>query len=158
LIPISFTDQCVLDLDRRSEKPLALLPARVLETETQTITRLRSEMDALRDRIYALEEGLGAQQPFPLALALTPSEMALLGILYKRELLTNEAAFTILYGDDPNGGPSNPRATIAMLIMCLRKKLAKLPQPLFITNQHGVGFFMPRESKLILKALIEGNR
>jgi hypothetical protein len=68
---------------------LALLPRR--ESGAQTIERLQN-------RIHELEELLGATTEFPPSLRLTLSEEALLDILFKREIVTQAAAWAILYG------------------------------------------------------------
>src|SRR5262245_65625804 len=94
---------------------LVLLPRR--ESEEQTI-------EHLQNRIYELEEQLGARTEFPPIFGLTLSEEALLGVLFKREIVTQTAAFAILYGSRVDGGPSDPKNVVSVLIMRLRKKLA----------------------------------
>ena len=48
----------------------------------------RQTVDHLLNRIYELEEQLGARTEFPPIFGLTLSEEALLGVLFKREIVT----------------------------------------------------------------------
>jgi len=123
---------------------LALLPRR--EPETQTI-------EHLQNRIYELEEQLGARTEFPPMLRLTLSEEALLGVLFKREIVTQVAAFAILYGSRADGGPSNPRNVVSALIMRLRKKIAA--HGIEIKTRNGAGYYMTTEAKNQLRSMIE---
>ena len=123
---------------------LALLPRR--EPEAQTI-------EHLQNRIYELEEQLGARTEFPPTLGLTLSEEALLGMLFKREIVTQAAAFAVLYGSNAGGGPSDPRNVVSVLVMRLRKKLAA--HKIEIKTRKAVGYYMPAEAKDRLRSIIE---
>ena len=123
---------------------LALLPRRELETQT---------IEHLQNRIYELEEQLGATTEFPPILGLTLSEEALLGVLFKREIVTQTAAFAILYGSRADGGPSNPRNVVSVLIMRLRKKIAA--HGIEIKTRNGAGYYMTTEAKNQLRSVIE---
>jgi DNA-binding response OmpR family regulator len=123
---------------------LMLLPRR--ESEAQTI-------EHLQNRIYELEEQLGARTEFPPTLGLTLSEEALLGMLFKREIVTQAAAFAVLYGSNADGGPSDPRNVVSVLIMRLRKKIAA--HGIQIMTRNGVGYYMTSEAKSRLRSLIE---
>jgi DNA-binding response OmpR family regulator len=123
---------------------LVLLPRR--ESEEQTI-------EHLQNRIYELEEQLGARTDFPPILGLTLSEEALLGVLFKREIVTQAAAFAILYGSKADGGPSDPRNVVSVLIMRLRKKIAA--HGIEIKTRNGVGYYMTTEAKTRLRKIIE---
>ncbi len=123
---------------------LVLLPKR--ESEARTI-------EQLQNRIYELEEQLGARTEFPPILGLTLSEEALLGVLFKREIVTQAAAFAVLYGSDADGGPSDPRNVVSVLIMRLRKKIAA--HGIKIMTRNGVGYYMTAEAKNRLRSIIE---
>jgi DNA-binding response OmpR family regulator len=123
---------------------LALSPRR--KSGAQTIERLQN-------RIHELEELLGATTEFPPSLRLTLSEEALLDILFKREIVTHAAACTILYGSHTDGGPSDPRNVVSVLIMRLRKKIAA--HGIEIKTRSGVGYYMTTESKDQLRSFIE---
>jgi len=123
---------------------LALLPRRELETQT---------IEHLQNRIYELEEQLGATTEFPPILGLTLSEEALLGVLFKREIVTQTTAFAILYGSKADGGPSDPRNVVSVLIMRLRKKIAA--HGIEIKTRNGVGYYMTIEAKNQLRRLME---
>jgi DNA-binding response OmpR family regulator len=123
---------------------LVLLPKR--ESEAQTI-------EHLQNRIYELEEQLGARTDFPPMLGLTVSEEALLGVLFKREIVTQAAAFAILYGSNADGGPSDPRNVVSVLIMRLRKKIAA--HGIEIKTRNGVGYYMTSEAKDRLRRIID---
>ncbi len=130
-----------------SNLKLALLPAR--EPDAQTIKRLQN-------RVYELEEQFGARTDFPPTFGLTPSEAALIGILLKRETVSHQAAFIVLYGSDADGGPANPKIVVSMLVVRLRKKLAS--QGIQIQTQNGVGYYLTFESKMRLRMIIEQER
>jgi DNA-binding response OmpR family regulator len=123
---------------------LALSPRR--ESGAQTIERLQN-------RIHELEELLGATTEFPPSLRLTLSEEALLDILFKREIVTHAAACTILYGSHTDGGPSDPRNVVSVLIMRLRKKVAAYGSE--IKTRSGVGYYMTSEAKDRLRNVIK---
>jgi DNA-binding response OmpR family regulator len=123
---------------------LVLLPKR--ESEAQTI-------EHLQNRIYELEEQLGARTEFPPMLGLTLSEEALLGVIFKREIVTQAAAFAVLYGSDADGGPSDPRNVVSVLIMRLRKKIAA--HGIEIKTRNGVGYYMTTEAKNRLQRIME---
>jgi DNA-binding response OmpR family regulator len=123
---------------------LSLLPRR--ESAAQTVERLQN-------RIHELEELLGATTEFPPSLRLTLSEEALLDILFKREIVTQAAACAILYGSHADGGPSDPRNVVSVLIMRLRKKVAA--HGIEIKTRSGVGYYMTSEAKDRLRNVIK---
>ena len=114
--------------------------------ETQTV-------EHLLNRIYELEEQLGARTEFPPIFGLTLSEEALLGVLFKREIVTQTAAFAILYGSRVDGGPSDPKNVVSVLIMRLRKKLAA--QGIEIKTRNGTGYYMTTDAKNRLRRIRE---
>jgi DNA-binding response OmpR family regulator len=124
---------------------LALLPRR--EPQTQTI-------EHLQNRIYELEELLDARTEFPPMLELTLSEEALLGALFKREIVTQTTAFAILYGSKADGEtPSDPKNVVSVLIMRLRKKI--FPHGIDIKTRTGVGYYMTTDAKNRLRRITE---
>jgi hypothetical protein len=123
----------------------ALLPNR--EPDTQII-------EYLQHRIYELEEQLGARTEFPPILGLTLSEEALLGAIFKREVVTQNAAFAILYGSKADGEiPSDPKNVVSVLIMRLRKKIS--PHGIDIKTRTGVGYYMTGDAKNRLRRITE---
>src|SRR5262245_23466584 len=87
-------------------------------------SRHEQTIEWLQNRIHELEGVLGVNTEFPPILGLTLSEEALLGVLFKREIVTYDTAFAILYGSRADGGPSDRKNIISVLIMRLRKKIA----------------------------------
>jgi len=81
------------------------------------------------------------------------SEEALLDVLFKREIVTPAAAFAILYGSQADGGPSDPRTIVSVVIMRLRKKIAALG--IEIKTCRPVGYYMTAEAKDRLRRIIE---
>jgi DNA-binding response OmpR family regulator len=110
-------------------------------------------IENLQNRIYELEEQLGATTEFPSSLGLTLSEEALLGVLFKREIVTQDAAFAILYGSKADGGPSDRRNLISVLIMRLRKKIAA--HGIEIKTRNRVGYYMTAKAKDRLRDIME---
>ena len=123
---------------------LALLPRRVAESRT---------IERLQNRIHELEEILGVTTEFPPALGLTLSEEALLDVLFKREIVTQATAFSVLYASRAGGEPSDPKNVVSVLIMRLRKKLAAYGVD--IKTRNGAGYYMTVKAKDQLRNIIE---
>lgn len=73
-------------------------------------------MDAAYAPIESLSEG-----------RLEPQMRAIVSALSKAypRPVSHSALFDILYGDDPNGGPENPRNVVAVRIWKVRKQIEK---------------------------------
>ena len=87
--------------------------------------RLRDENETLRERVRQLEEALaGSGEPQgPLEKLLTNSQLKLFRALVKREMVSLEAAFALLYLAD--GKDTRDSNTIRVFVYQLRRKLAR---------------------------------
>lgn len=105
-------------------------------------------IEFLRHRVRELEALLGQCDLFLSLSELTPTERAVLGILYTRRIISTSGIHTVLYGAMP--AESQPEGRVVEQWICrLRKKLAD--RGVEIVNQHGSGYYLPPESKRALQ-------
>jgi DNA-binding winged helix-turn-helix (wHTH) protein len=106
------------------------------------------ETARLRDRIEELERLIGMRTVPPRLWALTRREADVLGILLRRQVVTHAQLFEAIWGGD-----SDRNARIVEVVVCkLRAKLR--PHGIAIRTEHGVGYFVPPESKGTARAQI----
>lgn len=111
------------------------------------VEALEAENERLRARIAELEGALVHEFATPAGWGLTGSEARLLGALTTRELLTKEAAMTVLYPNvDADGGPQ-PKI-VDVFICKMRKKLE--PVGVCIETVWGRGYRLGAASKAIV--------
>jgi len=106
------------------------------------------EATRLRDRIEELERLVGMRMVPPRLWGLTQREAEVLGILLRRQVMTHAQLFEAIWGGD-----SERNIKIVEVIVCkLRAKLR--PHGIAIRSEHGVGYFVPPDSKATARARI----
>jgi two-component system cell cycle response regulator CtrA len=136
------------------EEPVTNRPnwtiARMPDYEAR-IKLLEAENEALRDRVWQLEEALGgAAVDFPLFLDLTSQESICLGVLLTTKCPRKATFMTALYGHLPN---SEVEAKIVDVYICkVRKKL--VAHGIAIETAWGQGYFLNEETKAKLRELM----
>ena len=111
-----------------------------------------SETGRLRDRVEELERLIGLRLVPPRLWGLTRREADVLGILLRRQVMTYAQLFEAIWGGD-----SDCDAKIVEVVVCkLRAKLR--PHGIAIRTDHGVGYFVPSESKAAARAQIEAHQ
>jgi DNA-binding response OmpR family regulator len=106
------------------------------------------ETARLRDRIEELERLIGMRTVPPRLWGLTRQEADLLGILLRRQVMTHAQLFEAIWGGD-----SECNSKIVEVVVCkLRAKLR--PHGIAIRTEHGVGYFIPPDSKAAARAQI----
>jgi DNA-binding winged helix-turn-helix (wHTH) protein len=107
-----------------------------------------SETARLRDRVEELERLIGMRPLLPRLWRLTRRESDVLGILLRRQVMTHTQLFEAIWGGD-----SERSIKIVEVVVCkLRAKLR--PHGIEIRTEHGVGYFVPPESKATARAQI----
>jgi DNA-binding winged helix-turn-helix (wHTH) protein len=105
-----------------------------------------AETARLHDRIEELERLLGMRPVLPRIWGL-----AVLGILLKRQVMSQTQLFEAIWGGD-----SDRETKIVEVVICkLRAKLR--PHGIAIRNEHGVGYFIPPDSKAAARARIDAH-
>jgi DNA-binding response OmpR family regulator len=119
---------------------------------TATVKRPHSEayVGELEERIVQLTKALGATLYAPPALRLTQSEATIVNMLLARPLLTREAAWTVLYGADPNG--PDPKIFDVFLAK-IRPKLRL--HDVEISTVWGRGWFLDHDSRARLQSIYD---
>ena len=116
------------------------------------ITVLESENARLQERVFWLEEAMGATYETPIWLGLTGHEARILGILLKREVATKEMLLTALYSGRPDG--EEPQIKIIDVFICkARKKLKAFG--IEIETIWGRGYRLTPEMKARTLAIIQ---
>ena len=109
------------------------------------------ETARLRDRIEELERLVGLRTVPPRLWGLTRQEADVLGILLRRQVMTHAQLFEAIWGGD-----SECDLKIVEVVVCkLRAKLR--PHGIAIRTEHGVGYYVPPESKAAAHALIDAH-
>lgn len=109
----------------------------------------------LHDRITALEEILGQDQSLTGRLRdayqLEPIHAQILGMLYKRDFVTRDGLYTVLYEGRPES--EWPEEKILDVQMCkLRKHLKKRGEKIIIATKWGQGWVLSQDSRSAIKA------
>lgn len=122
------------------------------DLKDRLIAALEAENNTLRARVADMEAMLGISAAAPLAFGLTWHEARLFGFLLNRELLTKDAAMTVLYGNMPDAD-SVPEIKIVDVFICkLRAKLKRFA--LGIETKHGQGHWMTQQMKARARAVL----
>ncbi|WP_445493167.1 helix-turn-helix domain-containing protein [Rhodopseudomonas sp. RCAM05734] len=116
------------------------------------VAALEAEIEALQDRLAALEEVMGMRIEVPFILQLTRHEAQLFGFLLKRDLITKEQGMTVLYGDRA-GGEEVEIKIIDVFVCKIRKKLKRFG--IEIETVWGQGYRMSAASKAIVEDLLQ---
>lgn len=117
-------------------------------TALQSLAEAYETIDQLRARVAWLEDQLGANEPVPPCLGLTPAEAATLRVLLKRDIALKSAimAATADFHDDERDGK-----IVDVLVCKLRKKLRRYK--ITVQTERGAGFRMSAETKARTRAL-----
>jgi DNA-binding response OmpR family regulator len=107
-----------------------------------------AETARLRDRIEELERLLGMRPVLPRIWGLTAREADVLGILLRRQVMSQTQLFEAIWGGDSDRETKN----VEVAICKLRAKLR--PHGITIRTEHGVGYYLPPDSKAAARALI----
>ncbi len=107
------------------------------------------EIARLSDRVEELERLLGMRPVLPRLWGLTAREADVLGILLKRQVMSQTQLFEAIWGGD-----SERETKIVEVTICkLRTKLR--PHGIAIRTEHGAGYYIPRDSKATAQAQID---
>jgi DNA-binding response OmpR family regulator len=98
-----------------------------------------------RERIADVELLLGIDSPRPLTFKISRTERILMELLLKRNMLTREVAWGVLYGHRPDADQPDYRV-IATTMHHLRKRL-KDQIGVEITTEHGSGWYLKKGEK-----------
>lgn len=115
-----------------------------------------SELQQLRDRVEELEEALGiaaGQLDQFGCLGLAPLPTSLMGMLYKSNIVSREAAFVALYGSRIECDQPDIK-NLDVYIWRVRDRLKRYG--ITVNSQRGVGWYMTQENKAKLRAYLEG--
>lgn len=119
------------------------------EIHLNEIARLRAENAELTEKVTQLEKLFIGPQPLPAELDLSPSEELLVSFLFKHDQATKDQIIHALYAfrDGPPGDN-----IISVWVSLARRKLSQ--HGIEIKTIWGRGFYMPEESKTILRNMI----
>lgn len=122
------------------------------------IEALEDEAATWRERYESLKRDLDemAATIMPQTLHLTRTEARLLALLYRHPMVTREVAFQVLYGNRVHDDELPDIKILDVFVCKLRAKL-KLWR-MSVETIYAQGFAMPRQSKEILRRLIEAEK
>lgn len=113
----------------------------------------------LQDRIEQYEEVLGIGKSTTERLreifGLEPERAVMLGLIYKREFVTRDGCYTVMYEGRPEC--DWPEEKVLDVHLCMVRKRLK-PYGIKIVTRFGAGWFMPAESKAIVRAKLEASQ
>jgi two-component system cell cycle response regulator CtrA len=124
------------------------------ERERQQARRIREllgEVEDLKARVEQLEDMLTSNVSEPILDGLTRSEGVVLGLLMQREVATKDMIMTALYGHRLDADDTVGDKIVDVFVCKLRRKIKGLG--IFIETQRGVGYFLSRDSKAMVKKL-----
>jgi hypothetical protein len=104
-----------------------------------------------RERIADVEELLAIDDPKPLAVKVSRTERILMELMLKRNMLTREVAWGVLYGHRADADQPQYRV-ISTIIHHLRGRLS--PHGVEITTEHGTGWYLKDKDREKLKHLL----
>lgn len=115
-----------------------------------------SEVQRLRDRVEELERVLGVDESLTSRLrtvfGLEPGQSEVLGMLMKRNFVTHDSLYTVLYGGRPEC--DWPEEKIMDVQICkLRRKLKK--HGVEVKTRWGEGWWMPAAEKSKVRAALD---
>lgn len=130
-------------------KKLAVIP----EAKPVAIRNVeKADREDLEERVRQIESALVDNSWVPTDWKLTASEVALLNALSLRKLASKEALHTLMYGNDPDGGPDIK--IIDVMICKTRPKIE--PWGVYIDTVWGQGYQIRPASVKIIEALKAG--
>src|SRR5262249_40032773 len=104
-----------------------------------------------RERLHDIEQVLQLDDPKPLIIKVSRTERILMELLLKRDCLTREVAWGLLYGHRADADQPQYRV-IATIIHHLRQRLAK--HGIQITTEFGTGWYLKDEDRHKLRKLL----
>jgi DNA-binding response OmpR family regulator len=118
----------------------------------QNVVQLRHrEKSTFRERIADVERLLAIDDPKPLIIKVSRTERILMELLLKRNMLTREVAWGILYGHRPDADQPQYRV-ISSTIHHLRNRLSR--HGVKITTEFGTGWYLTDEDRKKLEQLL----
>ena len=106
----------------------------------QNVVQLRHrDRLTFRERIADVEQLLAIDDPKPLIVKVSRTERILVELLLKRNMLTREVAWGILYGHRPDADQPQYRV-ISSIIHHLRSRLSR--HGVKITTEFGTGWYL----------------
>ena len=118
----------------------------------QNVVQLRHrDKPTFRERIADVERLLAIDDPKPLIIKVSRTERILMELLLKRNMLTREVAWGILYGHRPDA--DQPQySVISSTIHHLRNRLSR--HGVKITTEFGTGWYLTDEDRKKLEQLL----
>jgi hypothetical protein len=118
----------------------------------QNVVQLRHrDKPTFRERIADVERLLAIDDPKPLIIKVSRTERILMELLLKRNMLTREVAWGILYGHRPDA--DQPQySVISSTIHHLRNRLSR--HGVKITTEFGTGWYLTDENRKKLEQLL----
>lgn len=116
-----------------------------------------NELQLLRDRVQELEELLGLsmeQRDLMSPLKLSPQQTALLGLIYRGNLIRRTAAYTSIFGARLECEQPDDKILDVQLS---RLRAALKPRGITIETHRGVGWSMSSDNKERLRTAIGGS-
>jgi DNA-binding response OmpR family regulator len=107
-----------------------------------------------RERIADVEQLLAIDDPKPLIIKVSRTERILMELLLKRNMLTREVAWGVLYGHRPDADQPEYRV-ISTIIHHLRNRLS--PHGVEITTEYGTGWYLKDKDREKLDHLLACN-
>ncbi|WP_315731632.1 MULTISPECIES: hypothetical protein [unclassified Bradyrhizobium] len=118
-----------------------------------------TDVQRLQDRIEQLEHVLGVGRSFTDRLrelfGLETEKAIVLGMLYKREFVTRDGLYTVLYGSRPECDWPDEKV-LDLQIFMLRRAIKSTG--VTITTKWGAGWYMPADSKAVIRGRIEAQQ
>ena len=84
--------------------------------------------------------------------AMTPMQRQILEFLLSRAFVRQEQMYNFLWGDSIDGGPDDPRKTMSVHMVYLRRLLQ--PAGVVIETRRGVGWRIPDQCKQTARAVL----
>jgi hypothetical protein len=118
----------------------------------QNVVQLRRHGGpSFRERIADVEKLLAIDDPKPLIVKVSRTERILMELLLKRNTLTREVAWGVLYGHRPDADQPQYRV-ISTIIHHLRNRLS--PHGVEITTEYGTGWYLKDKDRERLERLL----
>ena len=110
-----------------------------------TLDEARDRIETLQERVRQLE---GMSKPSWTSydkLPFTDQERKLLALLLKTGVASHDNTLTLLWGEDPTGGPDKAEAHVKVIVCTLRRKLAAFGAK--IGTIYKFGYVMTKEDR-----------
>jgi hypothetical protein len=125
------------------------------DQQMQNVVQLRRRGGiTFRERIADVERLLAIDDPKPLIVKVSRTERILMELLLKRNMLTREVAWVVLYGHRPDADQPQYRV-ISTIVHHLRDRLS--PHGVEITTEYGTGWYLKDKDREKLKQLLACN-